>query len=262
MKTVAGMIGVLGGVGPYAGLDLMRKLFDATRASCDQEHLPVVAFSLPGRIADRTRFLLGESETNPGEAIGAIMVQLAAAGASVIGMPCNTAHSPRILEPALRRLREAAPETRFVHLIDVTIAAVSLALRAQGSAPSGVRVGVLSTRGTHAAGIYQEALEQAGFVPLFPDEAGRDRVQAAIADPEFGIKARSNPVSERARQWLAAEADSLVEQGARAVILGCTEIPLALTESHRHGVPLIDATAALARALVHAFAPEKLCREG
>lgn len=258
METKAGMIGVLGGVGPYAGLDLMRKLFDATQACCDQEHLPVVAFSLPGQIADRTRFLLGETDANPGEAIGAIMVRLAAAGASVIGMPCNTAHSPRILEPALRRLRAAAPETRFVHLIDVTVAAVSRLVCTDKKAPAGVRVGVLSTRGTHAAGIYQDALERAGLVPLFPDEAGRDRVQAAISDPGFGIKARSSPVSEKARQWLAAEADRLVEQGARAVILGCTEIPLALTENVRHGVPLVDATAALARALVCAFAPEKL----
>ena len=45
---------------------------------------------------------------------------------------------------------------------------------------------------------------------------------------------------------------------ADAIILGCTEIPLALPEKELGGVPLIDATDILARELVRAFAPEKL----
>ena len=53
-------------------------------------------------------------------------------------------------------------------------------------------------------------------------------------------------------------AEFLVEQGADAVILGCTEIPLALTEPDLRGVPLLDATKVLARALIIAFAPERL----
>lgn len=45
---------------------------------------------------------------------------------------------------------------------------------------------------------------------------------------------------------------------ADAIILGCTEIPLALPEKELGGVPLIDATDILALELVRAFAPEKL----
>lgn len=264
-RNAGGAVGVVGGVGPYAGLDLMRKLFDLTEARRDQDHLPVIAFSLPGEIADRTSFLLGEADVNPGEALGRIMVRLARAGAVVIGIPCNTAHSPRILEPALRRLRDEAGDVRFVHMIDAAMTAVAEAAGEGDAATAGapreaVRVGVLSTVGTYATGIYQDALSRAGFAPLFPDEAGRDRVQAAISDPVFGIKAQSNPVTDTARALLADEAKRLAQQGARAIILGCTEIPLALTEPRLHGVPLVDATAALARALVLAIAPDKLRR--
>lgn len=262
-KNAPGAVGVVGGVGPYAGLDLMRKLFDLTEARRDQEHLPVIAFSLPGEIADRTAFLLGDSDVNPGEALGRIMVRLARAGASVIGMPCNTAHSPRILEPALRRLKDEGLDARFVHMIDATMGAVAEALAAEtggGGAREAAKVGVLSTKGTYATGVYQEALTRAGFTPLFPDEAGRDRVQAAISDPTIGIKAQSNPVTETARTLLADEVARLEKQGARAVILGCTEIPLALTEPSLCGIPLVDATAALARALIMAFAPARLRR--
>lgn len=252
MKTDTGAIGVLGGVGPYAGLDLMRKIFDLTEAHSDQEHLSVIQFSLSEHIADRTRFLLGETEANPGEAMGEIMVRLARAGAVVIGVPCNTAHSPRIMDVALARLREEAPDVRFVHMIDAVIAAIREML------PDAKRIGVLSTKGTYATGLYQDALEGAGLVAVFPDEAGRDRVQEAISNRTYGIKAQSNPVTSEARKALADEAGRLVEQGAEGIILGCTEIPLALTEDSLHGVPLIDATKILARALIQTFAPEKL----
>lgn len=252
MKKSAGAIGVLGGVGPYAGLDLMRKIFDQTEAHCDQEHLSVIQFSLSGEIIDRTRFLLGETDENPGEAIGNIMIRMAEAGATVIGVPCNTAHSPRIMDGAVARLHEAAPQVRFVHMIE----AVLLFIREQ--LPSAHKIGVLSTKGTFATGLYQDALSSAGFEALFPDEAGRERVQQAISHPEYGIKAQSHPVTQEACTALKAEAARLIENGAAAVILGCTEIPLALTEPELHGVPLLDATAVLARALILAYAPDRL----
>lgn len=255
MKTNTGAIGVLGGVGPYAGLDLMRKIFDQTEAKCDQEHLSVIQFSLSEHIIDRTRFLLGETDENPGEAIGEIMVRLAQAGATVIGVPCNTAHSPRIMDGAVARLREAAPDVRFVHMIDAVIASI------RERFPEAQSIGVLSTQGTYSTGIYQDALTAAGLASLFPDGEGRERVQQAISNPVYGIKAQSNPITPEARSALLAAAHKLVEDGADAVILGCTEIPLALTEAEVRGVPLIDATKVLARALILAFAPDRLKKD-
>ena len=245
-------IGVVGGLGPYAGLDLVRKIFDRTRADHDQDHLPVMLYSFPGDIPVRPEFLLGLTRENPGEAIGDIMARMAEAGATIIGMPCNTAHSPRIMDVAVAMLHEAAPQVRFVHMIDAVVAFI------RESLPHARKIGVLSTKGTYATGLYQDALSAAGFVPLFPDEEGRERVQQAISNTAYGIKAQSNPVTPEARAALLAEAEKLVEQGADAVILGCTEIPLALTEPDLRGVPLLDATKVLARALIIAFAPERL----
>lgn len=243
-------IGVVGGVGPYAGLDLVRKLFDHTRADCDQGHLPVMLLSFPDRIADRPAFLLRGAAVNPGEAIGEIMAELALAGATVIGLPCNTAHSPRILDAALARLAATGRPVRFVHMIK----AVTDRARTFGE---GARIGILGTEATLETRLYQDSLEEAGLVPLTPDAAGRRRVQEAISNREYGIKAQS-PVSERARADLLAEAYNLVEAGARAIILGCTEIPLALPEKTLGGAALIDATDVLAVELVRAFAPDRL----
>ncbi len=252
MDMQDGAVGIVGGVGPYAGLDLMRKILDLTEADRDQEHLPIIQYSLPHRIADRTAFLLGQTGENPGEVLGEIMAALARSGASVVGMPCNTAHSPAILDAALPKLTHCGRKVRFVHMIEETTRVIAETL------PHARTIGVLSTVGTWKTGLYQEALAQKGLEALFPDKEGRENVQRAISDPAFGIKARSNPVTVEARTLLAEQAARLAEQGASAVILGCTEIPLALTENRLHGIPLIDATRVLAEALIRAFAPEKL----
>ena len=62
------MIGIVGGVGPYAGLDLMRKVFDNTLAHCDQDHVDALLFSHSSKIVDRTEYLEGREQDNPAEA--------------------------------------------------------------------------------------------------------------------------------------------------------------------------------------------------
>jgi len=52
------MIGIVGGVGSYAGIDLIKKVYDLTEASSDQDHLPVSMLSVPHKIIDRTKYLL------------------------------------------------------------------------------------------------------------------------------------------------------------------------------------------------------------
>ena len=100
----------------------------------------MIQYSLSEHIIDRTRFLLGETDENPGEAIGEIMVRMAKAGATVIGVPCNTAHSPRIMDVAVAMLHEAAPQVRFVHMIDAVVAFI------RESLPHARTIGVLSTK--------------------------------------------------------------------------------------------------------------------
>ena len=245
-------IGIVGGLGPYAGLDLVRKIFDGTKADCDQDHLPVMLYSFPGDIPVRPEFLLGLTKENPGEAIGNIMVRMAEAGATIIGMPCNTAHSPRILDVALDRLAATGRNVRFVHIIKAAVTHMT------ALCPPGSRVGLMGTVATLRTRLYQDALEQAGLVPVILDDEGCARVQDAISNREYGIKASSNPVSQTARDILRAAAQELAEKEVAAILLGCTEIPLALTESELFGVPMVDATSVLAQALIRACDPEKL----
>jgi aspartate racemase len=247
------MIGIIGGIGPYAGLDLVRNIFDQTLALTDQDHLPVALLSLPSAIPDRTEYLLGRATDNPAEAIARVALQLERIGARVAALPCNTAHADAIYQPVLRKLREAHSSLRLLHLIGETVRFLQTGYR------SCRRIGVLSTTGTYRQGLYARALEEAGYRAVLPaPEMQEAIVHPAIYHPQFGIKARANPVTGRARQWLEEAMLALTRDGAEAIILGCTELPLAVPEPAWQGVPLVDPAVILARALIREIAPDRL----
>ena len=262
MKT----IGVVGGVGPYAGLDLTRKIFDNTEAQRDQEHLDVLLINSPRLIADRTAYILAVREgrvsadpatdpANPGRGIVACIRKLAAAGAEVVGVPCHTAHAPVIFNVVEREVAARLPGIRLLHLVHATVMAVGAFL------PQGGTIGLLATPGTYASGVYQTHIAQANpgrsYRLLDPDETGKRRVCEAVYDTDYGIKAQSAPVTARAINCLTTEVWRLHERGADAIIMGCTEIPLAL-DYRAFPFPLIDPAIVFARTLICAAAATRL----
>ena len=114
------IIGVVGEAGPYAGLDLLKKICDQTIANRDREHLTVIGWSQPNQIQDRTDYLLGNVLENPAYAIAKQVQQLAKAGATVAAIPCNTAHVLPIYSVILQVLREAGCMINFLNMIEET----------------------------------------------------------------------------------------------------------------------------------------------
>jgi aspartate racemase len=247
------IIGIVGGVGPHAGIDLCRKIFDQTKATRDQEHLPVAILSAPGSIEDRTAFLLGKSKINPGFAIIDIIKQLEHIGATVIGIPCNASHSPEIFNVIIEGLRKADSRVKLIHMISEVGAFV------REYYPGLENIGVLSAAGTYKSNVYEGVLSGFGLSCISPDEYVKQEViHKSIYHGEYGIKANPNPVTPMARELLQEGIMHLKRKGAEAIILGCTEIPLAIPERQIDGMPIIDSSLVLARALIRAAAPEKL----
>jgi len=248
MKT----LGIVAGAGPFAGVDLLQKVFLHTDASTDQEHLQVLALFDSPNLPDRTDFLLDPTLPNPGKALAQQLQTLEEMGANIAAIPCNTAHAPRILECAEAALAAAGVKLQFINMIAETAQFI------RRTQPNLSTVGVLSTTGTTRAGIYPLYLEDVGITTVLPDENFQTKViHPAIYDPEYGIKA-AGTAAERARTDLKSGIAHLASKGAQAVILGCTEIPLAIPEANMHGIALIDPTTILARALIREAAPEKL----
>ena len=247
------MIGIVGGVGPYAGLDLAKNVFANTLADTDQEHLPLTMMSVPETILDRTEYLLNIVEDNPGRAIAEVILRMEAAGATVAGIPCNTAYQNDIIGLTKQLLAENNSKIKLLSMIDETIKAIIAEYHGLK------KIGVLSTTGTYQFNIYSEPLKKARLEPIRPPfDIQKKIIHPAIYNKEYGIKAKSDPVTDRARTDLLAMIDLLKLNGAELIIKGCTEIALAIPEQIVDGIPTIDPSIVLARSLIQQLNPQKL----
>ncbi len=246
-------IGIVGGLGPYAGLDLVKKVFDNTVASTDQEHLPVVLISYPGHFPDRSTYIADQSKPNPVPALTEVLRRLDDVGCSVAGMPCNTAHAPVIFDVLRDTMQREGRAIQLLNMID------ACAAMARQRDPGIRRVGVLATNSSLQTRLHSDALERVGLEGLQPEWNFQNEViNPVIFDETWGLKAQSDPPTEEARERLLRGVRHLRARGADAVILGCTELPLAVPEPEFEGIPLIDSTDTLARALIGATHPHKL----
>lgn len=245
------MIGIVGGVGPLAGIDIVQKIIEETKANKDQDHLSVLLFSLPCQIPDRTEYLVGKIQESPATSITSIIKRLSAAGATYAAIPCNTAHAPLIFDQIQKNIEEEAIPILLISMIEYTVKYI------QSKYP-GKKVGILSTTGTWKEGIYRNALRSQGIEIVEPDEVLQTQVHAAIYDKAYGIKAQSSPVNPKAVAELEKVATVLASNGAEVLILGCTELPLAFTEQSWNNIPLIDPNRILARSLIGLMDPSKL----
>jgi aspartate racemase len=248
-----GAIGIIGGMGPAAGADFADKIVHQTQARSDHEHLPTALLSFPARIVDRSTFLFGETDENPAYALADIARQLESVGAVAAGMPCNTAHAPAIFDTLVAELQRTGHSIEIVHMIDETVRFM------QAHTPHVQCVGTLSTLAVYDLKLHRAPLEAAGFDVVVPDDdVKREIVNRTIFDTTFGLKAQTNPVTPQARQNLIDAIQHLRDKGADAVILGCTELPLAPLVDGMDDLLLIDPADILARSLIRATYPQSL----
>ena len=246
------MIGIVGGMGPLAGLDLQRKIIEQTLAERDQEHLAVISLSQPAPLPDRTAYLLGETADNPAQAIADQLQRLAQAGATVAGLACNTAHAPPIFNVIRAQLETADFSLILLHMIE------EVARHLQHHHPRVQGVGLLTTTGSYRTRLYPSVLAPMGIDVLVPDESVQNElVHTAVYHPRHGIKTQGQ-ATDQARQNLLAAVAHLQTKGVETIVLGCTEMPLALPGRHVGEVALVDSTLVLARALIREAAPDKL----
>ncbi len=218
-------IGILGGMGPLATLDFERKLLSMVEAKKDQDYPTIISFNDPS-IPDRTEALKGRGES-PLQKLIENAVKLKNSGAEVICMPCNTAHA------YLPALMSFVAGVEFVDMIDATISVIER-LRVQ-------RVGVLCTDGTRLSRVYDAALEKRGLTSIYPNH---DEQKHLVMDAIYGPTGIKSGNMFTGRVLLEQAAKSLVKNGAQCVVLGCTEIAMALDTGE---VPYLDTSAILAK---------------
>lgn len=247
------MLGVLGGMGPLAGADFVAKLVRATTADTDAAHIPLLLWSVP-QVPDRLAAMEGRGES-PVPMLVQALRSMAACGVDRVAIACNTAHYwyDELVEGG------GLP---IIHIADAAAEALTApaGVPVPGAGAAGRRVALLATRGTHSAGFYPRRLATFGHRMLAHDEA----LQQRFIDP--AIDAVKACRLDLAGELLGSALDALALSSSRAaregrdgeiidaVLLGCTELPLAHASMDRPDpLPVVDATQALAQACVRSW---------
>jgi len=220
------VVGILGGMGPEATVDIFQKILRFTNAKRDQDHLHIIIDNNP-KIPDRTESIKS-GDRKIVSALKETAENIERAGADFIIMPCNTAHY------FLDEIKSAV-KIPIINMIEETV------LKVYESRIS--PVGILATIGTLQTGLYQKELEKNDIPFILPDPLSQEIIMDAIINIKAGYDKKS------IAKILYRESKKLKKRGAKAFILGCTEIPLAFP-FERINRPVFDASTILARKAV------------
>lgn len=218
MKT----IGIIGGLGPESTVDYYREIIKAfnTRHT-DLAYPEIIVYSanlnafMPlveaGRWERMTDWLLARLHS------------LQRAGADFAAIASNTPHI----------VFDAVSEASPIPLISI------VAATCREAETMGVKkVGLMGTRLTMAADFYKKPFTSRGIAVAVPTAAEQELIHHRLfSEIELGV------FKDQTREELLAIAGRMsAEEGIEALVLGCTELPLILTES-RFGIPFLNTTA-------------------
>ncbi len=108
------------------------------------------------------------------------------------------------------------------------------------------RVGLIGTEYTMEATFYTEKLNEVGIEIVLPDEKDLKLVNRIIFDELVAAQ-----FTAESRAYFTGLINEMHARGCEAVVLGCTEVPLIITEENSP-LPILDSTRLLARAALRA----------
>lgn len=220
MKTV----GIIGGMGTLATLDFFKKIVSNTEAKCDSEHLHILIEN-DSDIPDRTAFIQGNG-VDPAPYLIHAAKNLESIGADYIVMPCNTAHyfydkiASEIKVPIIHMIEETAKEASLKNI---------------------TKLGLLATLGTYETNLYTNILSRYNIEVIYPSE----NEQIIINELIYKVKAEEFYDAKNVYSII----ENLGKSGAGGIILGCTELPVAIELLGIDG-EFLDPTLILAKAVV------------
>jgi len=239
------IITILGGMGPMAGIELHKRIILNTPAKQDQDHVNIHHISFPSAIHDRTEYLKSHvnPDVNPGLQAGELFKSIIPDDKHkyIVGVPCNTFHSPIIFNLFKDIVTTERSNIEIVNMVESTVKYIE--------DKKYKNIGLLSTAGTRKTRVYQDLIEERGMNMTMVAENQQMEVNDIIYNDEYGIKSLSyatNNVTNKTKGII----DDLIDEGANSIILGCTELPIAITENYHNDVEMINPVDILAREML------------
>lgn len=221
------IIGILGGMGPEATIDLMRRVLVSTPAFDDSDHVHLLVDSNPD-VPSRIAALIDRTGQSPGPELVRMAKRLEFAGAEALAIACNTAHAFAFdIHDAVN-----IPLLDIIALSARRIAAMTLKHR---------RVGLLASSAVIDLKLYEKALAGHGIATAVP--ARQAELMAVIKAVKRG------DTGALTRQTFATVADALMKSGVDLLLIACTELSL-LGDSIDPAAPSLDALDVLVQEIV------------
>ncbi|HEY2464084.1 MAG TPA: amino acid racemase [Steroidobacteraceae bacterium] len=217
------IVGIIGGMGPEATLDLMRRVLAKTPAQGDEDHIHLIVESNP-KIPSRIAHLIEGTGADPTPELIRIARNLERAGAEALAIPCNTAHA---YAHSIRR----AVSIPLLDMVQLTVDQIASSQRV-------ARVGLLASSAVLATELYTKAFAGHGIAVVSP--ARQEEVMSliqAVKGGETGAKIQA--ALARTALDLASQADVL--------LVGCSELSVIAAEIT---APFVDSLDVQAQAIV------------
>jgi aspartate racemase len=223
-------IGIIGGMGPESTIDYYRELIDAFKnEKGDMNYPEIVIFSI-----NFSRFLLLLKEKKYDELSDFLIEKIKVlkdAGAEFAALSANTPHF------LFDRLNEKSP-VPLISIVEATCKeAISKGMK---------RPGLMGTGFTMNSTFYQDVFSRNGLEIVIPGKKDREFIHHKLfTEIELGI------FKNETRKDLEEIIDRMVkEDRIDSIILGCTELPIILTEEAYSGIPVLNTTRIHVREIV------------
>lgn len=228
MKT-SKTVGIMGGMGPAATVDLMQRIIAATPAADDQDHIRMLVDNNP-KIPSRVKALIEKTGPSPLPVLLAMASQLAEQGVDLIAMPCNTAH---------HYYDELAASVDIPFLNIMELVSGHIADRQPGFA----RVGLLASSALSQIQLYEPWFEAHSAEIVYPPAEKQSDLMELI------LAVKANAGERLGYAAMQKCADALEALDVDCLVIACTELSVVAKEL-RTDLSCYDAADILAREAV------------
>lgn len=223
-------IGILGGAGPAATADFFTDIVKIAQnkygAEQDTDFPEVILYNMGMDGFNETGF--ADSEAVKNQLIVGVK-KLETWGADFVTLPCNTVHF------FTKEMREAM-SIPLISIVESTV----LEIKNRGIK----KVGIISSRSTRDLELYKKAIEGAGVETV----VATDREQEILDTIVLQVMSGKQGLKETTE--MKEMIDRMTNDGAEGIVLGCTELPLAITQNDSD-IPLYNTIHILAERAVY-----------
>lgn len=198
------VVGILGGMGPEATVDLMQRIIRLTPALDDADHIRCIVDNNP-KVPSRIKAIIEGDGDDPGPCMADMGRRLESWGADFLVIACNTAH---FYYDAV----QDAVTIPVVNLIDL------VSNHVKEHFPEHGKVGILASPAVAMTGLYTQRFSRLGIGDVWPDPDYQQRLLSVIKQIKMGN------TGSNVRADYENVCENLKRNGANLAIIACTEL--------------------------------------